>query len=381
MGYRRTGDVWTSVEETQLRQECEVGKSLQDMCKLHQRSAGSILTRIHKLNLKRNSGSAEEWEELLHRQQWVNQQEHTLRAEQYQLSLDRQRLQEERERLETERQMLVAPPIAPSTYVPCPLSPAHVDQEMVLTSDHEPLYDDSVIPTLVCVFDTETTGLPPKAKLTEIEKWAGARVVQLAYELYTEGGTLLEKKSWLIKPDGYRIPEEAIAVHHITNEEAEQHGVPISQVFAELRVLMPKIKTLVAHNIGFDDVMMQAEFIRYNDVFLLHQWKNIDKECTMMMGKRYTGSVKKLAVLAAECGLPVDTSGLHRADADTDICSRIYWHLREKYGGHKTFVLHRCTYDDKEVVKLLGGTWDWARRVWTIDESEPYVEYVKQWFM
>ncbi|RYY90346.1 MAG: 3'-5' exonuclease, partial [Chitinophagaceae bacterium] len=69
-------------------------------------------------------------------------------------------------------------------------------------------------------FDTETTGLPRnwKAPVTDLANWP--RMVQLAWLLYDNKGTLVAQSDAIIKPEGFRIPTDAAAIHGITHDIA-----------------------------------------------------------------------------------------------------------------------------------------------------------------
>ena len=92
-------------------------------------------------------------------------------------------------------------------------------------------------------FDTETTGLPKnwKAPITDLNNWP--RMVQLAWLLYDNSGTLLNKEAYIIRPDGFTIPEESCRVHGITTQRALDEGVPLDRPQNTLRHLL-EAKTL-----------------------------------------------------------------------------------------------------------------------------------------
>ena len=50
------------------------------------------------------------------------------------------------------------------------------------------------------IFDTETTGLPQsyKAPLTDFDNWP--RMVQIAWQMHDEKGTLIDVKNFIIQP-------------------------------------------------------------------------------------------------------------------------------------------------------------------------------------
>ena len=232
---------------------------------------------------------------------------------------------------------------------------------------------------LICVLDTETTGKDvPFAAITDSQKWSVVRLVQFAYELYTVEGELVEKKCVLIKPDGYTIPESSTLIHGIIQERAMNEGITMIEVCSMLEKVLPKVNTIVAHNLEFDTNVIQSELYRYHQFFLLDQWKQKENECTMLMGKRYLGKWTKLSVLAEHCGIQVPT-GLHQADVDTHLCATIYFYLLKKHMSNKKNVF-QVSMEDRNVFKLLGGRWDAGQKNWYMDEAEPYYRYTKKWF-
>jgi len=66
--------------------------------------------------------------------------------------------------------------------------------------------------------DTETTGLPRSwnAPIEFVANWP--RVVEIAWLTFDENGKEKDKKSFIIKPDGFKIPDEAAMIHGITTD-------------------------------------------------------------------------------------------------------------------------------------------------------------------
>lgn len=111
--------------------------------------------------------------------------------------------------------------------------------------------------------DVETTGLPRSFKSNPIETSLWPFIVQIAWTItdYNSSNRLVEK-SYIIKPKSFVIPDDAIAIHKITNELANKNGVDIILVLEELRLVLRDIDVLVAHNIEFDIKVLKAEFYR-----------------------------------------------------------------------------------------------------------------------
>ena len=80
------------------------------------------------------------------------------------------------------------------------------------------------------IFDTETTGLPKdyNAPLTDLDNWP--RLVQLAWQLHANDGSLIEAQNFIIKPEGYNIPYNAEKVHGISTERANKEGHDLNKV-------------------------------------------------------------------------------------------------------------------------------------------------------
>ncbi len=112
------------------------------------------------------------------------------------------------------------------------------------------------------IYDTETTGLPkdPNAPVTNTDNWP--RMVQIAWQLHDKTGKLIENKNFIVKPDGYDIPFNAVQIHGITTEKAMEEGVDLGEVLEEFRKALKQTEILGGHNLGFDQGIVGAEFVR-----------------------------------------------------------------------------------------------------------------------
>ena len=111
-------------------------------------------------------------------------------------------------------------------------------------------------------FDTETTGLPVnwKAPVTNLNNWP--RMVQLAFLLYDKSGNKISGGDYIIKPEGFTIPNDVARIHGITTERAMEEGKALPAVLEEFQSLICESEYLVAHNISFDEKIVGAEFLR-----------------------------------------------------------------------------------------------------------------------
>ncbi len=110
--------------------------------------------------------------------------------------------------------------------------------------------------------DTETTGLPRSwsAPATDLSNWP--RLVQLAWTLCNEEGEEIDAKDFIIKPENFSVPTDASRIHGITNDRAIKEGASLASVLAELMTVVNGSQILVAHNMSFDEKVLNAELIR-----------------------------------------------------------------------------------------------------------------------
>lgn len=111
-------------------------------------------------------------------------------------------------------------------------------------------------------FDTETTGLPKnyQAPLDDFLNWP--RIVQIAWSLYDEVGNHWESYSYIIKPNGFIIPDEVAKIHRISQERALKDGVDLKIALEHFLRDAESAAYLVAHNIDFDEKIIGAELLR-----------------------------------------------------------------------------------------------------------------------
>lgn len=153
----------------------------------------------------------------------------------------------------------------------------------------------------ILFFDTETTGLPLDydEPYTNIENWT--RLVQLSW--ITEDTDTKEKKEndFIIRPEGFTIPDAAAKIHNITTEIAERDGVNLRAALSDFVQDMLLADLLVAHNIEFDKNVICSEIYRtaiklMGEKELLlefgfriqNYFMNKKSICTMKLGTNYT---------------------------------------------------------------------------------------------
>ena len=124
-------------------------------------------------------------------------------------------------------------------------------------------------------FDTETTGLPA-GPTSDYQNWP--RIIQIAWLLIDENKNVKSKNSYIIRPDGYKIPQRVIKIHGITMKRALDEGVAIDYALHRFLGDSNYAEILVAHNIAYDYGVVRGEMLRKKIPDFL---KGYSQFCTM----------------------------------------------------------------------------------------------------
>ena len=180
-------------------------------------------------------------------------------------------------------------------------------------------------------FDTETTGLPRnyKAPVSDTNNWP--RMIQIAWLLYDQQKKQIDRQEYIIRPEGFTIPNEAARVHGISTEKALDEGKDLEEVLSHFNTSIGEANTIIAHNISFDEKIVGAEFIRkgiQSDLF------NKPRLCTMHSSTNfckipgpYGYKWPKLSELHITL-FGENFEGAHDAMADIEATARCFWELR-----------------------------------------------------
>lgn len=136
------------------------------------------------------------------------------------------------------------------------------------------------------IFDTETTGLPRSRASAASGPNNWPHLVSISWiVLDTNTNTELGRHSYIIKPDGWTIPQESVDIHGITTEQASLVGKPLFDVMGEF--IAESCDAWVAHNFEFDfgvimnavlwDLKMQFPYIPQKKFCSMNLTKNICK--------------------------------------------------------------------------------------------------------
>lgn len=189
---------------------------------------------------------------------------------------------------------------------------------------------------MILFFDTETTGFMQDR--LPIDHPNQPYIVQLAAELCDDEGEIIAGFS-LIVDNGVEIPVQASNVHGITTEKAVKFGVNPSFALSAFTHLYQRADRVVAHNIKFDQGVMEAAIARhYSKVMPLRK----ELYCTMEAATPIINLPPTERMIAAGFNKPKppkleecirhffgeDLDGAHDAMIDVRACRRVYFHLK-----------------------------------------------------
>lgn len=155
--------------------------------------------------------------------------------------------------------------------------------------------------------DTETTGVDP---------WTCAVVTcNMTYDTPGKEPYICD---WLINP-GVGIPEEASAVHGITDEIAQKYGmtpeIGLASIAEHLNLWGERGLPIVVYNASYDLTLLRAEFDRYDIVCTNKFDCVIDPLILDKQLDKYRKGKRQLAITAEHYGIKLNNA--HSADADS----------------------------------------------------------------
>lgn len=155
--------------------------------------------------------------------------------------------------------------------------------------------------------DTETTGVDP---------WTCSIVTcNMTYDTPGQEPYICD---WLINP-GVGIPEGAAAVHGITDEIAQAHGMPaeigLASIAEHLNLWSDRGLPVVVYNAAYDLTLLRTEFDRY-DIECRNKFDRvIDPLVLDKQLDKFRKGKRQLTVTAAHYGIKLNNA--HSADADS----------------------------------------------------------------
>lgn len=172
--------------------------------------------------------------------------------------------------------------------------------------------------------DTETTGMIRIGQ-------PSPRLVEVAWLICDTEGTILERDEYVIRPDGFTIPQVATSVHGITTDYARSVGVPLQKSLEALSLCAGNCTLIVGHNVKFDLAIIAGECRRIGVVDPLATLPSV---CTMEATAAFCGMRRgngykwpTLSELHQKL-LGVSYEHNHRAANDVKACARCFFALK-----------------------------------------------------
>jgi DNA polymerase-3 subunit alpha len=172
-------------------------------------------------------------------------------------------------------------------------------------------------------FDTETTGLDDP------------QLVQLAYILSDENGRIIEQDDFIVKPYGFEIPEDAVKIHGISTEIANEKGVRASVVLDNFKRVLNKADKVIAHNVAFDVKVMNITFEKFGYKQMFLKKRLICTANDIKTGRLFPNFMKKITNRQKLSSLYYNLFNeklvdAHTAYADTIALYKCFWILKSK---------------------------------------------------
>ena len=189
-------------------------------------------------------------------------------------------------------------------------------------------------------YDTETSGLPDY-RTSLNAKWQ-PHIVQLAALLTDDAGNDLASVDLIVRPDGWRIPDNVAAIHGITEEKAAECGIPEKRAVEIFLALATIAGRRVAHNDPFDARIVSIAIARMYEKVVAGWWQDLPHECTMKMASPIMQMEPTERMIAAgrnhhknprlseayEHLIGEELVGAHDAMVDVRACKRIFFEMK-----------------------------------------------------
>lgn len=157
-------------------------------------------------------------------------------------------------------------------------------------------------------------------------------MVQIALTLCDGMENRLESSNFIIKPENYTIPENSAKVHGITTRKALIVGIDLYEVLTRFIKIINKADFIVAHNIVFDEKIVNAECIRTKISTNLARKRKI---CTMessiencKIDGNYGYKWPKLSELCRKL-FGEHLHETHNAAKDVSATERCFWQMKK----------------------------------------------------
>jgi DNA polymerase III epsilon subunit-like protein len=191
----------------------------------------------------------------------------------------------------------------------------------------------------IVFFDTETTGLPRARNISALQRsdiWPDMVSISWIIHTISPSPTQPSKHTYIIKPEGWQIPEDSIRIHGITNEYAHTHGTSLREVMTKFINIIQEAHHIIAHNMEFDKNVIHHACKWRLGIDPTRFWDTRKEFCSMVQSKgelKIPGKYPKPSDPYKNPGLDElyratfigkePPSGAHSADRDVEVLYQI----------------------------------------------------------
>lgn len=144
------------------------------------------------------------------------------------------------------------------------------------------------------------------------------RIIQLAYILSDLNQNIHVSREHIVKPEGFKISDDSIKIHGITNEVAHAIGENRGAVLRDFSLAASDAEIIVSHNVDFDYNVIRAEL---NIGFYPNIISTKRRICTMQRSTEY-------------CKIPNEPPDWVN-EWDNDYLDEKFWDFVEDITGYK----------------------------------------------
>lgn len=186
------------------------------------------------------------------------------------------------------------------------------------------------------IIDTETSGLfkfkDETGKPVPADDPSQPRLAEFGYMLLDEELNGVDAGAIYVKPDGWTMEPEVVAINGLTTEFLNAHGVPVAQVLEVYSGFIREGYVIASYGAQFDCKQMRGELRRAGMPDLFEETKNT---CLMRSAMKLgikkpdgKGGFPKLEHCATYLGL--EHKDKHTATGDLVIKAQLFRHLHER---------------------------------------------------
>ena len=183
----------------------------------------------------------------------------------------------------------------------------------------------------ILFLDVETSGLPLWREPSGDPRQP--HLVEVAALLVDpQTREIIETLHDIVRPEGWTIPEDVVAIHGITTERALAEGHPEEDTLNALLALHGRCEFRVAHNETFAARMVRIACKRFLGDEVADAWKEAPSDCTARATRSLVALPRNKMPTLGEAYHHLfgeQLEGAHSAMVDVRACMRIFFHLQD----------------------------------------------------